>query len=134
MSCSAFRVNFHLNMKENERRIFESVFFKVFFRLYLVCRFIMLNSHLVRDASSQSLGYLNRVSFNFQFVLKSYIQRRPALCLTTFCITMFFIASWSMRACDYNVQTGHMSFLDSTWLFIISFTTIGKDEKQKYTM
>jgi len=88
----------------------------------------MLHSHLVRDASSQSLGYLNRVSFNFPFVIKSYIQQRPALCLTTFCITTFFIASWSMRACDFNVKTGHMSMLDSTWLFIISFTTIGNDE------
>ncbi|CAF0773585.1 unnamed protein product [Adineta steineri] len=97
----------------------------MFFRLYLICRFIMLHSHLVRDASSQSLGYLNRVSFNFRFVIKSYIQQRPALCLTTFCITTFFIASWSMRACDFNVKTGHMAMLDATWLFIISFTTIG---------
>ncbi len=97
----------------------------MFFRLYLVCRCIMLHSHLVRDASSQSLGYLNRVSFNFPFVIKSYIQHRPALCLTTFCITVFFIASWSLRACDFNVKTGHMAILDATWLFIISFTTIG---------
>jgi len=97
----------------------------MFCRLYLVCRFIMLHSHLVRDASSQSLGYLNRVSFTFPFIIKSYIQQQPAVCLTTFCISSFFIASWAMRACDYNVKTGHMSMLDSTWLFIISFTTIG---------
>ncbi|CAF1124149.1 unnamed protein product [Adineta ricciae] len=97
----------------------------MFCRLYLIARFIMLHSHLVRDASSQSLGYLNRVSFNFPFVIKSYIQQRPALCLTTFCFSIFFIASWSMRACDYNVKTGHMPMLDATWLFIISFTTIG---------
>ncbi|UJR35200.1 hypothetical protein I4U23_027967 [Adineta vaga] len=97
----------------------------MFCRLYLVARFIMLHSHLVRDASSQSLGYLNRVSFNFPFIIKSYIQQRPAICLTTFCFTTFFIASWSMRACDYNIKTGHMPMLDATWLFIISFTTIG---------
>ena len=30
-----------------------------------------------------------------------------------------------MRACDFNVKTGHMPMLDATWLFIISFTTIG---------
>jgi potassium intermediate/small conductance calcium-activated channel subfamily N protein 3 len=97
----------------------------VFFRLYLVCRLIMLRSHLVRDASSQSLGYLNRVSFTFPFVIKAYIQQQPALCLTTFCINLFFIASWAMRACDFNEKSGHMSMLDATWLFIISFTTIG---------
>ncbi len=87
----------------------------------------MLHSHLVRDASSQSLGYLNRVSFNFPFIIKSYVKQRPAICLTTFCITTFFIASWSLRACDYNVKTGHMAMLDATWLFIISFTTIGNE-------
>ncbi|CAF1108284.1 unnamed protein product [Rotaria sordida] len=97
----------------------------MFCRLYLVCRFIMLHSHLVRDASSQSIGYLNRVSFTFPFIIKSYIKRRPALCLTSFCITTFFIASWAMRACDFNVKRGHMPLLDATWLFIISFTTIG---------
>ncbi|CAF2393445.1 unnamed protein product [Rotaria sp. Silwood2] len=97
----------------------------MFCRLYLVCRFIMLHSHLVRDASSQSLGYLNRVSFNFPFIIKSYMKRRPALCLTSICISTFFIASWALRACDYNVKRGHMSMLDATWLFIISFTTIG---------
>ncbi|UJR10627.1 hypothetical protein I4U23_014824 [Adineta vaga] len=97
----------------------------MFFRLYLVCRLLMLRSHLIRDASSQSLGYLNRVSFTFPFVIKAYIQQHPAISLTTFCISSFFIASWAMRACDYNEKTGHMSLLDATWLFIISFTTIG---------
>lgn len=97
----------------------------MFFRLYLVCRYIMLHSRLVRDASSQSLGYLNRVSFTFPFIIKAYIQQQPALCLTTFCISTLFIASWSMRACDFNEKTGHMSMVDATWLFTISFTTIG---------
>ncbi|CAF0830543.1 unnamed protein product [Rotaria sp. Silwood1] len=97
----------------------------MFFRLYLICRLIMLRSRLVRDASSQSLGYLNRVSFTFPFIIKAYIQQQPALCLTTFCISAFFIASWAMRACDFNEKTGHMSMVDATWLFIISFTTIG---------
>ncbi|CAF2781638.1 unnamed protein product [Rotaria sp. Silwood2] len=97
----------------------------MFFRLYLICRLIMLRSPLVRDASSQSLGYLNRVSFTFPFIIKAYIQQQPALCLTTFCISAFFIASWAMRACDFNEKTGHMSMVDATWLFTISFTTIG---------
>ncbi|CAF1356682.1 unnamed protein product [Rotaria magnacalcarata] len=97
----------------------------MFFRLYLICRLIMLRSPLVRDASSQSLGYLNRVSFTFPFIIKAYIQQQPALCLTTFCISALFIASWAMRACDFNEKTGHMSMADATWLFTISFTTIG---------
>ncbi|CAF1144351.1 unnamed protein product [Didymodactylos carnosus] len=97
----------------------------MFLRLYLLCRLIMLRSHLVRDASSQSLGYLNRVSFNFRFVIKAYITKSPAFSLMSFCITSFFIASWSLRACDYNIKTGHMRMLDAMWLFIVSFATIG---------
>lgn len=97
----------------------------MFFRLYLICRWAMLRSRLVRDASSQSLGYLNRVSFTFPFIIKAYIQQEPVVCLTTFCITTFLIATWSMRACDFNEKTGHMSLVDAAWLFTISFTTIG---------
>lgn len=44
----------------------------MFARLYLLSRTILLHSKLVTDASSQSLGYLNRINFNFPFVFKVY--------------------------------------------------------------
>jgi hypothetical protein len=97
----------------------------VFVRLYLLCRFIVYHSHLVRDTSSQSVGYLNRVSINFLFVIKTYLDRRPARYLLVFCILIFLIGSWSLRACDYEPGIDRLPILDAMWLFIVTFTTVG---------
>lgn len=99
---------------------------RVFARIYLLCRLIKLRSHLVQNASSQSLGCLNQVSINFFFLIKTYLDRWPTRCLFTFCVCLFFIGSWSLRACNYTVQTEHLSMMDSMWLFIVTFTTVGK--------
>ena len=108
----------------------EKIFFfsliLVFGRLYLLCRFMMFNSHLVRDAFSQSLGSLNQVSVNFYFLVKTYLQQWPARCLCVFCILLFLISSWSLRACNYKSTVVHISMLDAMWLFIVTFTTVGK--------
>ena len=42
----------------------------MFFRLYLICRVMLLHSKLFTDASSRSIGALNRINFNTRFVLK----------------------------------------------------------------
>lgn len=49
----------------------------MFFRLYLICRVMLLHSKLFTDASSRSIGALNRINFNTRFVKKSrfYIIR-----------------------------------------------------------
>jgi potassium intermediate/small conductance calcium-activated channel subfamily N member 3 len=36
----------------------------MFFRLYLICRVMLLHSKLFTDASSRSIGALNRINFN----------------------------------------------------------------------
>ena len=97
----------------------------VFIRLYLFSRFFVYHSHLARDASSQSLGYLNQVSINFSFIMKTYLEQWPIRCLVTFCLMTFFIGSWSLRACNYQPTTEHVPILDSMWLFIVTFTTVG---------
>ena len=97
----------------------------MFARLYLICRFMMFHSHLVRDAFSQSLGSFNQVSINFHFLIKTYIQQWPTFCLSIFCILLFLISSWSLRACNYKSTIEHISMLDSMWLFIVTFTTVG---------
>ncbi|CAF4912580.1 unnamed protein product, partial [Rotaria sp. Silwood1] len=74
----------------------------MFGRLYMWCRFITFHSHLVQDTSSQALGYLNRVSIDFFFVIKTYFQQSPTLCLVIFCTIVIFIGSWSLRACDFT--------------------------------
>ena len=86
----------------------------------------MIRSHLFQNASSQSLGCLNQVSINFFFLVKTYLDRWPVRCLFTFCLCLFMIGSWSLRACNYVSPTEHASMFDSMWLFIVTFTTVGQ--------
>jgi hypothetical protein len=97
----------------------------VFARLYLLCRFIMFHSHLFRDTSSQSLGFLNQVTINFSFLIRAYLDQWPIRTLLTICLFLFFMGSWSLRVCNYNSDFTHLSMLDSMWLFIVTFTTVG---------
>lgn len=40
----------------------------MFLRLYLICRVMLLHSKLFTDASSRSIGALNRINFNTRYV------------------------------------------------------------------
>ncbi|CAF1447056.1 unnamed protein product [Rotaria sordida] len=70
----------------------------MFARFYLICRSIVFHSHLFRDSSSRSVGYLNKISIDF---------------------------FWCLRACNYLPTNEHVSFLNSMWLFVVTFTTVG---------
>ncbi|CAF4650158.1 unnamed protein product [Rotaria sp. Silwood1] len=98
---------------------------RIFLRLYLLWRFIMFHSHLFRDTSSRSVGYLNRVSIDYFFLTKTYLEQWPVVYLTTFCIIVFLIGSWSLRACSYSSTNEHLTMQNTMWLFVITFTTVG---------
>ncbi len=98
----------------------------MFARLYLLCRTITFHSRFLRDSSLRSLGYLNKVPIDFFFIIKAYLQQSPEFCLIVFVILMVCIGSWSLRACDYRAARGHLSMMDSLWLFFTLFTTVGK--------
>ncbi len=108
----------------------------MFARIYLLCRVIIFHSHLVQNASSQSLGYLNRVSIDFVFLIKTYLEQWPTRSLLTFSISLFLIGSWSLRACNYKSSAQHLSMPDSMWLFIVTFTTVGMyiDHKRDFIL
>ncbi|CAF1224393.1 unnamed protein product [Rotaria sp. Silwood1] len=97
----------------------------MFLRLYLLWRVVMFHSHLFRDASSRSVGYLNRVSIDYFFLTKTYLEQWPVVYLTTFCIIVFLIGSWSLRACSYSSTNEHLTMQNTMWLFVITFTTVG---------
>ncbi|CAM2727218.1 unnamed protein product [Rotaria socialis] len=97
----------------------------MFLRLYLVCRFMKFHSYLAHNASSQSLSYLSQVSIDLFFIIKTYVEQWPARCLIIFCTIVVFVGSWSLRACDYLPTGEHASMLDSIWLFMATFTTVG---------
>ena len=92
----------------------------MFVRLYLFGRSIMFHSPVVRNAALRSVGYLNRVSIDYFFLIKTFLQQWPTRCLLIFCTILFFIGSWCLRACNYRSQTEHISIFDSMWLFIIT--------------
>jgi len=98
----------------------------VFLRVYLLCRFIMYRSHLVHNASSQSVGYLNEVKINLMFLIKTYFERWPMRFVLAFTLFIFSIGSWAIRACNYDSTGEHFSLANSMWLFIVTFTTVGK--------
>lgn len=95
----------------------------MFFRLYLICRVMLLHSKLFTgllrrkflnqkkktktihflhclDASSRSIGAFNRIKFNTRFVLKTLMTICPGTVLLVFILTLFIIASWTLRACE----------------------------------
>jgi hypothetical protein len=81
---------------------------------------------LVSDASSQSLGFLNKVNFNFRFFFKTIMNQYPEKVLALLILLLFFITSWSMRACENSgKEVSKLDFLNSMWLIAITFLTIG---------
>ncbi|CAM4881884.1 unnamed protein product [Rotaria socialis] len=97
----------------------------MFFRLYLFGRVLMFHLRVVRDVTSQSLSHFSRVSIDFTFVIKYYLQIWPTRSLMISGTFLFFIGSWSFRACEYQSGVNQISFLNAMWLFIITFTTVG---------
>ncbi|CAF3949766.1 unnamed protein product [Rotaria magnacalcarata] len=97
----------------------------MFCRLYLLARFVLFHSRVIHDTTSRSLGYLNRVSIDFIFVIKYYLEIWPMRSLVIISIIFFFIGSWSFRACEYQPGEDHISFQNAMWLSIVTFTTVG---------
>ncbi len=114
-------------MRDREVPIDVYVSIPMFLRLYLLGRVIMLHSKLFTDASSQSLGALNRIHFNFKFIFKSMMTLYPEYVLTVIMTSVFIIASWLLRACEmYHPEDGkHTNFLNTLWLISITFLSVG---------
>ena len=72
----------------------------MFLRLYLICRVMLLHSRLFTDASSRSIGALNRIHFDTKFVLKTLMTITPGTVLLVFMLSLWIIAGWLLRACE----------------------------------
>ena len=99
----------------------------MFARTYLLFRVMLLNSKLVNDACSQSIGFLNKVKINFKFYFKFIMNQHPDSVLAIATLYVFILASWSVRACECSVVKNNkkFDFLNSFWLIGITFLTIG---------
>ena len=72
----------------------------MFLRLYLIARVMLLHSKLFTDASSRSIGALNRINFDTKFVLKTLMTICPGTVLLVTMLSLWIIASWFLRACE----------------------------------
>jgi potassium intermediate/small conductance calcium-activated channel subfamily N member 3 len=97
----------------------------MFLRLYLICRSMLLHSKLFTDASSRSIGAINRINFNTRFVLKTLMTICPGTVLLVFILSLFIIASWTLRACESFHDAKHGNLLNSMWLIAVTFLAIG---------
>lgn len=99
--------------------------FPMFLRLNLLCRVIMLHSRIFNHASSQSLGALNRIHFNFKFIFKSMMTLYPGYVLAILMLGGLVITSWLLRACEMYHTEVHLNFLNAMWVISITFLTVG---------
>ncbi|XP_041418849.1 small conductance calcium-activated potassium channel protein 2 isoform X1 [Xenopus laevis] len=99
----------------------------MFLRLYLIGRVMLLHSKLFTDASSRSIGALNKINFNTRFVMKTLMTICPGTVLLVFSISSWIIAAWTVRVCEryHDKQEITSNFLGAMWLISITFLSIG---------
>ena len=68
--------------------------------ILFIFRVMLLHSKLFTDASSRSIGALNRINFNTRFVLKTLMTICPGTVLLVFMVSLWIIASWTLRQCE----------------------------------
>jgi len=99
----------------------------MFLRLYLIARVMLLHSRLFTDASSRSIGALNKINFNTRFVMKTLMTICPGTVLLVFSVSLWIIAAWTIRACEryHDSHESISNFLSAMWLISITFLSIG---------
>uniref|UniRef100_A0A8C8GY41 Calmodulin-binding domain-containing protein n=2 Tax=Oncorhynchus tshawytscha TaxID=74940 RepID=A0A8C8GY41_ONCTS len=107
----------------------------MFLRLYLIGRVMLLHSKLFTDASSRSIGALNKINFNTRFVMKTLMTICPGTVLLVFSVSCWIIAAWTVRVCEryHDTQEVTNNFLGAMWLISITFLSIGYGDMVPHT-
>ncbi|XP_039667514.1 small conductance calcium-activated potassium channel protein 1b [Perca fluviatilis] len=107
----------------------------MFLRLYLIGRVMLLHSKLFTDASSRSIGALNKISFDTRFVMKTLMTICPGTVLLVFSVSCWIIAAWTVRVCEryHDAQAVTSTFLGAMWLISITFLSIGYGDMVPHT-
>ncbi|XP_029939518.1 small conductance calcium-activated potassium channel protein 1b [Salarias fasciatus] len=107
----------------------------MFLRLYLIGRVMLLHSKLFTDASSRSIGALNKINFDTRFVMKTLMTICPGTVLLVFSVSCWIIAAWTVRVCEryHDAQEKTSTFLDAMWLISITFLSIGYGDMVPHT-
>ncbi|CAN9500953.1 unnamed protein product [Ophioblennius macclurei] len=107
----------------------------MFLRLYLIGRVMLLHSKLFTDASSRSIGALNKINFDTRFVMKTLMTICPGTVLLVFSVSCWIIAAWTVRVCEryHDSQEIPSTFLGAMWLISITFLSIGYGDMVPHT-
>jgi hypothetical protein len=91
----------------------------MFLRIYLACRSMLLHSTIFSNASSRSIGALNKVNFNAAYIIKTLMTIYPGTVLLVVHIVLFASSSWTLRACErfgYQRHNVKIEFISSNLL------------------
>ncbi|XP_041427612.1 intermediate conductance calcium-activated potassium channel protein 4 [Xenopus laevis] len=107
----------------SEADIFLSIL--MFLRVYLLPRTVLLYSRVLGDTSYRTIGSLNKIKFQYKFVMKVLMNTCPGKVLLILSISLWIVSSWVLSVCERknNVPTGNMT--SALWLIPITFLTIG---------
>ncbi|KFD58961.1 hypothetical protein M513_00124 [Trichuris suis] len=106
----------------------------MFFRFYLLCRFMALHSRQFRDAATRSIAALNHISVDFAFVLKTLMHENPLRVLIIFTVFFWIIMAWILRQCEqFDTIDDRIKYLNSLWFIIITFMSIGYGDVTPHT-
>ncbi|XP_043986545.1 small conductance calcium-activated potassium channel protein 1b isoform X2 [Gambusia affinis] len=107
----------------------------MFLRLYLIGRVMLLHSKLFTDASSRSIGALNKINFDTRFVMKTLMTICPGTVLLVFSVSCWIIAAWTVRVCEryHDAEEVTSTFLGAMWLISITFLSIGYGDMVPHT-
>ncbi|XP_015263349.1 PREDICTED: intermediate conductance calcium-activated potassium channel protein 4 [Gekko japonicus] len=97
----------------------------MFLRLYLVPRAVLLRSSVLGDASYRSIGSLNKIHFQYPFVLRVMVNSQPGRVLLTFIVGLWIIAFWVLSVCERQDMDDEDYLGKTVWLIPITFLTIG---------
>uniref|UniRef100_A0A8C8S3B5 Potassium calcium-activated channel subfamily N member 4 n=1 Tax=Pelusios castaneus TaxID=367368 RepID=A0A8C8S3B5_9SAUR len=97
----------------------------MFLRLYLVPRAALLRSRVLGDASYRSIGSLNKIRFQYPFVLRLLVNRQPGRVLLVLTLGLWLTASWVLSVCERENMNGTGHLAGTLWLIPITFLTIG---------
>uniref|UniRef100_A0A8C6T4J6 Potassium calcium-activated channel subfamily N member 1 n=1 Tax=Neogobius melanostomus TaxID=47308 RepID=A0A8C6T4J6_9GOBI len=88
---------------------------------------MLLRYKLFTDASSRSIGALNKISFDTRFVMKTLMTICPGTVLLVFSVSCWIIAAWTVRVCErYQIKY-------AMWLISITFLSIGYGDMVPHT-
>eukprot|EP00003_Mantamonas_plastica_P025483 TRINITY_DN5005_c0_g1_i3.p1 TRINITY_DN5005_c0_g1~~TRINITY_DN5005_c0_g1_i3.p1 ORF type:complete len:686 (+),score=202.44 TRINITY_DN5005_c0_g1_i3:168-2225(+) len=96
----------------------------MFFRLYLLVRFIKARTKL-QGSAARFIGALNNVAFDTAFTLKVQMTQRPFLTLFSLLGTLIVCTSYIVRICERDVQPVFGYWPNALWLLVVTITTVG---------